>query len=84
MITAILNNELENIKYIKHQVFGLNMPLSCPNVPDEILSPINTWKSQQKYLDKANELADAFNKNFEQFAENANDEILNAAPKKYQ
>ncbi len=84
MITAILNNELENIKYIKHQVFGLNMPLSCPNVPDKILSPINTWKSQQKYLDKANELAHAFNKNFEQFAENANDEILNAAPKKYQ
>ena len=84
MITAILNNELEKIKYIKHQVFGLNMPLSCPNVPDEILSPINTWGSQQEYLDKANELADAFNKNFEQFAENANDEILTAAPKRYQ
>ena len=84
MITAILNNELENIEYINHQVFGLSMPLSCPNVPDEILSPINTWGSQQEYLDKANELADAFNKNFKQFAENANDEILTAAPKRYQ
>ena len=84
MITAILNNELKNIEYIKHQVFGLNMPLSCPNVPDEILSPINTWGSQQEYLDKANELADAFNKNFEQFAKIANDEILTAAPKRYQ
>ena len=84
MITAILNNELKNIEYIKHQVFGLSMPLSCPNVPDEILSPINTWGSQQEYLDKANELADAFNKNFEQFAKIANDEILTAAPKRYQ
>jgi phosphoenolpyruvate carboxykinase (ATP) len=30
---------------------------------------------------KAAELADAFNKNFEKFAEYANEEILNAAPK---
>jgi ATP-dependent phosphoenolpyruvate carboxykinase len=35
-------------------------------------------------IDKANELADAFNKNFEQFAKIANDEILTAAPKRYQ
>jgi phosphoenolpyruvate carboxykinase (ATP) len=84
MITAILDNEMEDVKYVKHKVFGLNMPTSCPNVPKNILSPINTWEDQLEYIKKANELADAFNKNFEQFAKNANDEILSAAPKKHQ
>ena len=84
MITAILDNEMEDVKYVKHKVFGLNMPTSCPNVPKDILSPINTWEDQLEYIKKANELADAFNKNFEQFAKNANDEILSAAPKKHQ
>ena len=81
MITAILNGELEKVDFTKHLVFGLNMPNSCPNVPSEILSPRNTWKNKNAYDDKANELADAFNANFAQFADNANQEILDAAPK---
>jgi phosphoenolpyruvate carboxykinase (ATP) len=81
MITAILNGELEDAEYNTHEVFGLQMPTACPNVPSEILSPKNTWTDKDAYNSKANELADAFNKNFTQFAENANDEILDAAPK---
>ena len=57
------------------------MPSSCPNVPSEILSPRNTWKNKAAYDAKANELANAFNKNFEKFADNANAEILEAAPR---
>ena len=68
-------------EYNTHEVFGLQMPTACPNVPSEILSPKNTWTDKDAYNSKANELADAFNKNFTQFAENANDEILDAAPK---
>ena len=81
MITAILNGELKDADYTKHEVFGLNMPTACSNVPSEILSPKNTWGNKDAYDAKANELADAFNKNFAQFADNANAEILDAAPK---
>ena len=81
MISAILNRELENVDYNTHEVFGLKMPTSCPNVPSEILSPKNTWTNKEKYDNKANELADAFNKNFSKFSEFANKEILEAAPK---
>jgi phosphoenolpyruvate carboxykinase (ATP) len=81
MITAILNGELDNVEYKKHVVFGLQMPTACPNVPSEILSPKNTWENKDAYDAKANELANAFNKNFTQFANNANAEILAAAPK---
>jgi len=81
MISAILNGELENVDYNTHEVFGLHMPTSCPNVPSDILSPKNTWEDKVSYEQKANELADEFNKNFSQFADYANEEILSAAPK---
>jgi len=80
MITAILNGDLEEINYSQHRVFGLKMPIACPNVPSTILDPRNTWDDKNKYDEKANELANAFNKNFEKFAEYANNEILEAAP----
>jgi phosphoenolpyruvate carboxykinase (ATP) len=57
------------------------MPLACPHVPAEILNPRNTWDDKNAYDAKANQLAAAFVKNFEQYADFANDEILAAAPK---
>ncbi|TNE61388.1 MAG: phosphoenolpyruvate carboxykinase (ATP) [Bacteroidetes bacterium] len=81
MITAALNGELDQVEYTKHRVFGLAMPTECPNVPAEILSPRNTWADKNAYDAKANELASAFIKNFEKFADKASDEILAAAPK---
>ena len=81
MISSILRGELDNVEYTTHEVFGLNMPNSCPNVPSDILHPKNTWENKEAYDKKANKLADAFNKNFAQFADNANKEILSSAPK---
>ncbi len=80
MITAVLSNKLDNVKYEKHKVFGINMPLSCINVPSEILNPRNTWKNKKDYDKKANELAISFNENFNKFKDFANIEILNACP----
>lgn len=81
MITAALTGKLDNVDYQTHVVFGLAMPTTCPDVPTEILSPKNTWANKEEYDTKANELAEAFVKNFEQFAANASEEIMNAAPK---
>lgn len=80
MITAVLDNKLKDISYIKHDVFGLNIPVSCPDVPEEILNPINTWEDKDAYYKKANMLAQAFVENFEQFKSEANEEIMAAAP----
>ena len=81
MITAALNGELANVDFETHNIFGLQIPSICPNVPNELLNPRNTWENKNAYDAKANELAEAFNSNFEQFAEYANDEIMGAAPK---
>ena len=73
MITAALTGELEGVEYTNHEVFGLSMPNTCPNVPDELLSPRNTWADKSAYDAKANELAEAFVNNFTKYADNAND-----------
>ncbi len=80
MITAALTGELHDVDYEKHELFGLMMPATCPNVPDEKLNPRNTWMDKEAYDVKAQELAKSFIKNFEQFKDQASKEILSAAP----
>ncbi len=80
MITAALNNELDKVNYEQHPVFGLSMPTTCPNVPDEVLNPRGTWSDKGAYDAKADELAASFRTNFAKFEEYANDEILKGGP----
>lgn len=81
LITAALNGELDKVNYEKTSFFNLNFPTSCANVPEEILNPRNTWNDKDAFDIQASKLASAFVKNFEQYASNANEEILAAAPK---
>ncbi len=80
MITAALNGELDDVAYAKHEIFGLQMPTSCPNVPSDILDPKKTWTDKAAYDEKAKHLAQAFNANFKAFEDKASEEILRAAP----
>ena len=64
MIRAALNGDLDNISFNKHEIFGLEMPQTCPNVPEEILSPRNTWEDKEAYDQKAKELKKAFEDNY--------------------
>ena len=81
LITAALNGELENVEYKTHEVFGLHFPTDCPNVPNDVLDPKNTWEDKAAYDKKANELASKFVNNFKQFEGNANEEIMAASPR---
>ncbi|MCB0395163.1 MAG: phosphoenolpyruvate carboxykinase (ATP) [Flavobacteriales bacterium] len=81
MINAALEGKLDDATFTKHPVFGVEVPATCPDVPDEILDPRKTWKDAAAYDAMASELAAKFNKNFEKFATFASEEILAAAPK---
>ena len=80
MISAALNGALNDVNYIEHPIFKLSMPASCPNVPDEVLNPKQTWSDADAYDAKAKELAASFKKNFEKFEDYANEEIMSGAP----
>lgn len=82
MITAALENNLAQVDYEMHPVFGLQMPLTCAGVPEEILIPRKTWGDVDAYDQKADFLADLFHKNFKQFRNYADEEILGGGPLK--
>lgn len=81
MITAALNGALDNVGYRTHSIFGAEIPMTCPDVPGEILSPRETWKDDIAFYTKANDLARRFIENFKKFEDFANEEIMAGAPK---
>jgi phosphoenolpyruvate carboxykinase (ATP) len=83
MINAALSGDLGEVNkenYHIHSVFGLAQPRKCPGVPTEMLSQRQAWNNDEEYYKTAHKLANSFRKNFKQFEENANDEILAGGP----
>ena len=81
MITAALAGQLDDVALETDPVFGLQIPKECPNVPTEVLNPVNTWEDKAAFAEKAKYLAGLFVKNFEKYASGVSEEILAAAPK---
>jgi phosphoenolpyruvate carboxykinase (ATP) len=65
MVDAALKGELNDVEYVKDELFHLNVPTSCPNVPEEILIPVNTWEDKNAYKETAEKLAGKFAANFD-------------------
>lgn len=65
MVDAVLDGEMENAKFKKDQRFNLQIPIYCPNVPADILTPENTWRDAKAYQERANKLADEFRASFD-------------------
>ncbi|MCB0611757.1 MAG: phosphoenolpyruvate carboxykinase (ATP), partial [Phaeodactylibacter sp.] len=63
-----------------HEVFGLQMPKTCPGVPSEVLDPRRSWKDAHAYDAKAQDLAARFNRNFKKFEDKASEALREAAP----
>lgn len=76
MIAAALSGQLDKVDYESHQIFGLQMPTTCPHVPSKVLSPEKTWDDAAAYERQAEELCGFFRENFKAFKTYANDEIL--------
>ena len=79
-ITAALDGKLKDVALERHPIFGLDVPQNCPNVPNEVLNPRQTWGDKDAYDNQAKQLAVSFKENFAKFEEYANEEILAGAP----
>ena len=80
MIKAAFDGSLAEASYRTDDFFGLSIPTSCPDVPNAILNPRDTWRNEEAYDRAALNLANLFHKNFEPFAEAASQEIIDAGP----
>ncbi len=81
LIDAIHSGELANIATVEDPIFGLQVPKSCPGVPEQILTPKNTWKDPAAYDEMARKLAFLFKENFTKYQEGASAAVRAAGPR---
>jgi len=79
LVSAALNGLLDGVEFVAEDAFGLQIPVSCPGVPSEILNPRNAWADKDAYDRQAAELAARFEANFAKFE--APEEVRAAGPK---
>ncbi len=72
IIKAVLNGELDKAASTEDKTFHINIPLSCPGVPDAILQPRNTWKDPEAFAARARKLAGEFSAHFDRVYGNKN------------
>ncbi|MCO6484282.1 MAG: phosphoenolpyruvate carboxykinase (ATP) [Saprospiraceae bacterium] len=81
MIRAAMEGRLDQVTYQENPLFGLQFPVHCPDVPDEVLNPRNTWTDKDAYDRQATELALQFARNFQPYSAQASEEIRSSAPR---
>lgn len=67
IIRSILDGTLSEVGFRKDDIFNLEIPESCPGVPDGVLIPSNGWVSRDDYATEARKLAEAFEKVYLEF-----------------
>jgi phosphoenolpyruvate carboxykinase (ATP) len=80
MITAALTGQLDTVEYKQHPVLNLDMPTTCPGVPDGVLDPRSTWPDAAKYDEQAKKLAGMFVENFKTFEQDVAPNVKAAGP----
>ncbi len=81
LIDAIHSGELAKIPTSEDPIFGLAVPKSCPGVPEQILTPKNTWKDPATYDEAARKLAFLFKENFTKYQDGASAAVRAAGPR---
>ncbi|MEE2689729.1 MAG: phosphoenolpyruvate carboxykinase [Pseudomonadota bacterium] len=67
MVRAALDGRLAEVAMTADPNFGLNVPQACPDVPNEVLQPRETWGDKGAYDSTARDLTQRFEANFKQF-----------------
>ena len=80
MIRAILNGSLAQVETQPDPIFGVGVPVSCPDVPNEVLQPRNTWEDKDAYDRQAKDLARRFNENFRKYEAGVSEAVRAVAP----
>jgi phosphoenolpyruvate carboxykinase (ATP) len=80
MVRAALNGELDGVETVTDPIFRVEVPVSVPGVPVEVLVPRNTWPDPAAYDEAARRLAAMFHANFAKYADGVSEAIRTAGP----
>jgi phosphoenolpyruvate carboxykinase (ATP) len=82
LLNAALDGKLDNVEYRKDKLFGFEVPLTCPDVPEDVLYPESSWGNKDEYWKKYDALVARFIDNFKLFEAGVSEEVKNAGPKR--
>ncbi|MCP4591876.1 MAG: phosphoenolpyruvate carboxykinase (ATP) [bacterium] len=82
LLSAVLDGRLSDVEYRVDKLFGFEVPLTCPEVPDDVLDPADSWGSKDEYWKKYDALAARYIENFKLFESGCPEEVKAAGPKR--
>ena len=82
LLSAAMSGKLDQVPTYQEPFFGLEVPTTCPGVPDDILYPQKTWADPQAYEQTARDLAGRFRENFTKYAASVEPAVLKAEPRR--
>ena len=82
LLNAALDGKLDNVEYRKDKLFGFEVPLSCPEVPEDVLDPVELWGNKDEYWKRYDALAARYIENFKLYSAGCPSEVLAAGPKR--
>ncbi|MFC2135931.1 phosphoenolpyruvate carboxykinase (ATP) [Bacteroidota bacterium] len=82
LLNAALDGKLDKVEYRKDELFGFEVPKSCPDVPEDVLEPSSSWGDKKEYWKKYDALAARFIENFKLYQSGCKQEVIDAGPKR--
>jgi phosphoenolpyruvate carboxykinase (ATP) len=80
LLNAALEGKLATVKYRKDRLFGFEVPLTCPDVPEDVLEPSNAWGNKDEYWKTYDGLAARYIENFKLYVEGCPPEVAAVGP----
>jgi phosphoenolpyruvate carboxykinase (ATP) len=80
LLNAAVIGALDNVETYTDPVFGFRVPRTCPDVPEKVLYPAQSWPSQAEYDTRYRQLAARFRDNFKRFEADVSAEVLAGGP----
>ncbi|MBI4911241.1 MAG: phosphoenolpyruvate carboxykinase (ATP) [Acidobacteria bacterium] len=80
LLNAALDGHLDRAEFYRDPVFGFEVPRHCPEVPDSVMYPAESWPDKAQYAQRYRSLAARFLENFKKFAPDVPPDIAAAGP----
>lgn len=65
MVDTIIQDKFTNFETFP--AFDLEIPTDCPNVPSDILNPVNNHPNSAQYLEDLQDLYNKFQENYKRY-----------------
>ena len=75
IIDAIHTGVLKDAPTKQDEIFGLNIVQECPEVPADVLNPVDLWEDKASYEQTAQKLVSLFQENFKTYADGVDSTI---------